>query len=87
MEKSFAYVAVIGQKKYLEAKSLKMVYTESRELALNLIAQSLCDADSRFVIISDTLFNVDINSKLSKKNIRVTFFGSPNSVCEHIKLI
>ena len=36
ISKEFGYLAVVGYQDYLKSKSLKQVYVESREIAINL---------------------------------------------------
>ena len=83
--KDFAYVGVVGEESYLSVKKLKMVYTEPREAAINLIASSLCEKESRFVIFSNSLFCIDPKNKMTKSRIRFKFFINKMKVCDHIK--
>ena len=83
--KEFGYLAIIGNAEYMASKSLKMVYTETRESVLNSIAFSLCGDKARIVIVSDALFKIDPKSKFKKKGAKVTFFLEVGTLCKHIK--
>ena len=85
VQKDFEYVAVVGSREYLNSKSLKMVYIEERDPALNLIINSLSLKGSSIVAVTDKFFNIDCDRKLQNDNIKIVIFTDMSKLCEHIK--
>ena len=84
IKKEYSYVAVVGHREYLETKSLNMVYTESRDVALNIIVHATCMNDSNFVIVSEMPIIIDPESKMSKRKIGILFYVNLDKLCEHL---
>ena len=81
ISKEYAYLALVGYKEYLKSKSLKMVYSENREIAVNTIARSLCEKGSSLAVFSENPMIIDSDRKLSKMNVKISLFLNFENVC------
>ena len=84
ISKEFAYLGLVGYRSYLKTKSLKMVYTETREIAINLVILSLCEKGSCLVVFCKNSMNIDPDRKLSKLNVKMSFYVQSDNLCEHV---
>ena len=79
--KDFAPMAIVGEKKYLAEKSIKMVYMEKKEEALSIITSSLAGKGASVVLVSeDSIFDIDPKYHMLKKDIGILYVSNSDNL-------